>query len=72
MAIGPKMRVSDFSGKQFDASTGARVRVMWNDKTKVDLRADLTDAEVKQILSFCVPVQQRPDRWADPARPATA
>lgn len=67
-----KVRTSDYSGKQFDAKTGARIRVMWNDKRKVDLRADLTDAEVKQLLSFCVPVEQRPDRWADPARVATS
>lgn len=62
------VRVSDVSGKQFPASTGARIRVLWNDRTKVDLRADLTDAEVAKLLPFAKPVAQRPDRWVDEAR----
>jgi hypothetical protein len=35
---------------------------MWNDKSKVDLRADLTDDEVAEILPFAKPVETRPDR----------
>jgi hypothetical protein len=56
------VRRSDASGKEIPQGTGARVRVMFNDKTKPDLRADLTDKEVKELLSFAVPVAIRPTR----------
>jgi hypothetical protein len=61
MAV-PKMRQSDASGQTFELPNGARVRVLWNDRTKVDLRADLTDAEVRKLLPWAKPVVIRPDR----------
>jgi hypothetical protein len=56
------VRRSDASGKEIPAGTGARVRVMFNDKSRHDLRADLTDKEVKELLSWAVPVATRPTR----------
>jgi len=35
---------------------------MFYDGVRVDRRADLTDAEVKQLLDFTKDVQPRPDR----------
>lgn len=56
------VRKSDASGKAIPPGTGARVRVMFNDKSKGDLRADLSDAEVKQLMPWLVPVEPRPSR----------
>jgi hypothetical protein len=56
------VRKSDASGKAIPAGTGARVRVMFNDKKRPDMRADLTDDEVKKLLPFVVPVAIRPTR----------
>lgn len=56
------VRRSDVSGKEIPEGTGARVRVMFYDGVRVDRRADLTDAEVKQLLDFTKDVQPRPDR----------
>ena len=39
------VRKSDASGKAIPDGTGARVRVMFNDPKRPDMRADLTDDE---------------------------
>jgi hypothetical protein len=59
-----QVRKSDFSGKEIPVGTGARVRVIFNDERKTDLRADLTDDEVKELLAWAQPVQERPERKA--------
>lgn len=41
---------SDKSGKEIPRGTGARVRVMFYDTDRVDMRSDLTDAEVAQLV----------------------
>lgn len=56
------IRRSDASGEDIPEGTGARIRVVWNDPEKNDLRADLTDAEVEELLPWAKPVQPRPDR----------
>lgn len=56
------VRISDVSGVMFPADTGARVRIMFNDPAKDDLRADLTDDEVEKLLPWAKPVQPRPQR----------
>jgi hypothetical protein len=56
------VRRSDASGAEIARGTGARIRVMFSDKTQPDLKADLTDEEVKELLSFAVPVETRPSR----------
>jgi hypothetical protein len=55
-------RKSDASGKEIPRGTGARIRIMFNDPEKDDMRADLTDAEVAEILPFAQPVEARPER----------
>jgi hypothetical protein len=57
-----QVRKSDASGKEIPEGTCARIRVIFNDPDKTDLRADLTDAEVKQLLPFAQPVEERPGR----------
>ncbi len=56
------VRFSSASAEQIPDGTGARVRVMWNDGTKVDMRADLTDEEVAKFLPWATPVVPRPER----------
>jgi hypothetical protein len=56
------VRRSDASNAEIKAGTGARVRVMFNDPEKDDMRADLTDAEVKKLMPWLVPVETRPGR----------
>ncbi len=41
---------SDKSGEQISPNTGARVRIMFYDEDRVDMRADLTDAEVEKLV----------------------
>lgn len=41
---------SDKSGEQIAPNTGARVRVMFYDEGRVDMRADLTDDEVAKLV----------------------
>jgi hypothetical protein len=55
---------SDKSGKQIPAGTGGRVRVLFYDEGKVDMRADLTDEEVEQLIEDyqLKPVQPREQR----------
>lgn len=57
-----QVRKSDKSGAEIPAGTGARIRVIFNDESKTDLRADLTDAEVKKLLPWAKPVEERPAR----------
>lgn len=42
--------ISDKSGDLIPAGTGARVRIMFYDENKIDMRADLTDAEVEDLI----------------------
>jgi len=57
-----QMRRSDVSGEVIPDGTGARVRVMFADPERVDRRADLTDAEVEELLPFMSEVEPRPQR----------
>jgi hypothetical protein len=41
---------SDKSGEEIPHGTGARVRVMFYDPDKIDMRGDLTDAEVAKLV----------------------
>jgi hypothetical protein len=56
------VRKSDKSGELIPEGTGARVRVMFYDESRPDRRADLTDAEVEEILAFTTEVVTRPER----------
>lgn len=56
------IRKSDASGDEIPEGTGARIRVVWHDPERVDLRADLTDEEVERLLPWAKPVQPRLDR----------
>jgi hypothetical protein len=47
------IRVSNLSGDVIPDGTGARIRIMWNDPERVDMRADLTDAEAEEIARQC-------------------
>lgn len=47
------MRKSDKSGALFDfGNTGGRVRVHFNDKSRNQQTADLTDEELEELLKF--------------------
>lgn len=54
------IRKSDASGDEIPEGTGARIRVLFNDPKRVDLRADLTDDEVARLMPWAKPVQPRP------------
>jgi hypothetical protein len=56
------VRKSDASGELIPEGTGARIRVIFNDPERHDLRADLTDDEVAELLPWARPVVTRPDR----------
>jgi hypothetical protein len=56
-----QIRRSDKSGEEIPEGTGARVRVMFADD-RDDLRADLTDEEVRELLPFAQEVRTRPTR----------
>lgn len=43
------VRISSLSGDIIPDGTGARLRVIWQDDSRTDLRADLTDAEVAKL-----------------------
>lgn len=45
-----RMLVSSLSGDPIPDGTGARVRIMFNGPDLVDMRADLTDAEVQKVV----------------------
>lgn len=55
-------RQSDASGELIPEGTGARIRIIFYDDSKPDRRADLTDAEVDEILHFAQTVKERPAR----------
>lgn len=57
-------RKSDVSGELIPEGTGARMRVIFYDESRPDRRADLTDAEVEEVLHFAQEVKQRPERRA--------
>ena len=42
--------LSDKSGKEIPRGTGGRVRLLFNDQDKVDMRADLTDEEIEKLV----------------------
>jgi hypothetical protein len=41
---------SDKSGEEIPRGTGARVRILFYDENKVDMRADLTDVEADRLI----------------------
>lgn len=63
------VRVSDKSGEEIPADTGARVRVMFYGEG-VDMRADLTDAEVADLIKRykLTEVETRPTRAGEKRR----
>jgi hypothetical protein len=52
---------SDKSGDEIPAGTGGRVRILFYEDGKVDMRADLTDAEIARLVKEykLKPVQPR-------------
>jgi hypothetical protein len=56
------VRYSDFSGDPIPPGTGARIRVVFTDRNRTDRRADLSDAEVEQLLGYTKEVLKRHDR----------
>lgn len=64
------IRTSDASGEQIPRNTGARIRVVFNDPHRTDMRADLTDEEVERLLPWAVPVERRPERGRSATRHA--
>lgn len=56
------VRKSDASGVEIPEGTGARLRIIFYDENRPDRRADLTDAEVEEILHFAQEVKTRPER----------
>lgn len=61
-------RQSDKSGLMIPRGTGARVRIEFYDGVTVARRADLTNEEVDEILSFAREVETRPARRRGRAR----
>ena len=55
---------SDKSGEAIPRGTGARIRIMFYDDDRVDMRADLTDAEVDKLVKDykLKQVETRPQR----------
>lgn len=41
---------SDKSGEVIAPGTGGRIRLLFNDEERVDMRADLTDAEIEKLV----------------------
>jgi len=41
--------ISNLSGAEIPAGTGARVRIMWHDAKRVDQRIDLTQEEALKL-----------------------
>lgn len=64
------IRVSSLSGEVIPEGTGARIRVIFNDPERVDMRADLTDAETLKLAKQfkAEEVEPRPDRRAGSRR----
>jgi len=59
-----RVLISSKSGDVIPDGTGARIRIMWNDESRVDMRADLTDAEADEVVAQyrATDVEPRPDR----------
>lgn len=53
-------RRSDKSGEMIESNTGARIRIEFYDGKRQARRADLTDAEVEELLGFAEEVESRP------------
>jgi hypothetical protein len=60
------VRISSLSGDVIPDGTGARIRVMFTDPERVDMRADLTDEETVELARQfnAEPVETRPERRA--------
>lgn len=58
------VRVSSLSGDIIPDGTGARIRIMYTDPDRVDMRADLTDAEAAKLAKAykAEEVEARPER----------
>lgn len=54
------LRISSKSGATMEPKTGARVRIEFYDGARQARRADLTDAEVDELLGFAEEVESRP------------
>ena len=65
-----RLLVSSLSGDPIPDGTGARVRIMFNDPDRTDMRADLTDAEAEKFgrQVKAEEVEPRPDRRAGARR----
>lgn len=59
-----KVRRSSLSNEVIPDGTGARLRLMFNDPSRVDMKADLTDAEAEDLAMKCgaASVNPRPGR----------
>ena len=59
-----RVMVSSTSGQVIPDGTGARVRVLWNDESRADMRADLSDAETEKLIKEfkLEAVETRPER----------
>jgi len=59
-----RLLVSSLSGDPIPDGTGARIRIMFNDPERVDMRADLTDEEAAKLAKQykAEEVEPRPDR----------
>ena len=60
------VRISSLSGEQIPDGTGARVRIMWADPQRLDMRMDLSDEEAAKLAKAykADEVDPRPDRRA--------
>lgn len=60
------VRVSSLSGDVIPDGTGARVRLIFTDPERVDMRADLTDTEAAKLAEQfkAETVEPRPERRA--------
>jgi hypothetical protein len=60
------VRISSLSGEEIPTGTGARIRIMWSDPERTDMRADLTDAEAEKLARQykAEQVEIRPERRA--------
>lgn len=58
------VRISSLSNVVIPDGTGARIRVMWADPERTDLRADLTDKEALELVKRyqAEEVETRPER----------
>jgi hypothetical protein len=58
------IRVSSLSGEVIPDGTGARIRIMWNNPERTDMRADLSDEEALKLAKQfkAEEVETRPDR----------